>query len=362
MIYDLPRIQDADIKGKTVLLRADLDVPLLAISNKPSAISDDLRLISSLETIKFLLQKASKVIVCGHLGRPNVGDKSLSLEIIANWFSKEFKKQPTKVKLGVFEAWEIGEQFILLENLRFNVGEEENDLGFAKKLASLADIYVNDAFGSSHRKHSSIVGIPSLLPHFAGLHLQKEVVELSKVLENPKRPLTVIIGGAKIETKLPMISKMHHFADFVLVGGELAEHDKELISIQHEKISGQKSVVLIADLLENQKDITPHSVENFIQIIEKSKTVVWNGPLGVVEEEDFGRGTEEIAKGIIANDCHSIVGGGDTVGFLNKKSLLSKFSFVSTGGGALLEFLSGGRIPGITALGHLSSKKRDQTK
>src|SRR3989344_6874918 len=324
MNYELPKIQDTSLVGKRILLRADLDVPLESMVNgKSSIISDDLRLKASLETIDYLLQKTPKVIVCGHLGRPKENDKTLTLEIIANWFSKEFKKQPTKIKLDGFEAWEIGEKLVLLENLRFNAGEEANDLEFAKNLVSLANLYVNDAFGSSHREHASIVGVPSLLPHYAGLHLQKEVEELSKILENPKRPLCIIIAGAKIETKLPLISKMHHFADFVLVGGELAEHDKELISIQHEKISGQKSVVLVADLLENQKDITPHSIENFIQIIGKSQTVVWNGPLGVVEEEDFEKGTLQVALAISRLNAYSIVGGGDLTGFLSKKDLTS---------------------------------------
>ena len=349
---NLPIIRVANLAGKRVLLRADLDVPLQTVTDgQPSVITDDLRLKASLETINYLLQKTPKVIVCGHLGRPKAEDKSLTLEITANWYSKQFKKQPTRVKVGSFDGWEIGEKLVLLENLRFNAGEEVNDLGFAKNLASLADVYVNDAFGSSHREHASIVGVPSLLPHFAGLHLQKEVEELSGVLKNPKRPLCIIIAGAKIETKLPLISKMHHFADFVLVGGELAEHDKELISIQHEKISGQKSVVLVADLLENQKDITPHSIENFIQIIRGSKTVVWNGPLGVVEEEDFTKGTIMIAQAITDSpNIYSIAGGGDLSGFLNKQGMLSKLSFVSTGGGAMLEFLSGEELPGLIAL------------
>ncbi len=350
-MINLPKVQEADLTNKTVLLRADLDIPLIrAVSGQQSVISDDLRLRFSLETINFLLNKASRVIVIGHLGRPKGLDRSLSLKSVANWFAKNFKFQILNFKLGEFDGWEVGDKLIILENLRFYKGEEGNDSQFAKSLASLTDIYVNDAFASSHRAHASIVGASSLIPHFAGLRLQKEVEELSAVLENPARPLTVIIGGAKIETKLPLVERMHHFADYVLVGGELVEHDRELIAIQHEKIVGQKSAVFVADLLDNQKDITPHSVENFLQIIERSKTVVWNGPMGVVEEVPFAKGTLEIAQGIIASGCHSVVGGGDTVGYLNRQGLLEKFSFSSTGGGAMLEFLSGATLPGLEAL------------
>jgi phosphoglycerate kinase len=237
-----------------------------------------------------------------------------------------------------------------LENLRFFKEEEENDEGFSQKLASLADVYVNDAFASSHRKHASIVGITRFLPSFAGVRLEKEVTELTKVLENPKRPLGFVIGGAKIETKLPLVERMHKVADFVLVGGEIAENDKILIKVQHEKLTGQKSVVLVADLTEDSKDITQKSAENFVSVLNSCETVVWNGPMGQIEDENFQTGTEILVNGITASKAYTVVGGGDTLGFLKSKNLLDKFSFVSTGGGAMLEFLTGDMLPGLEVL------------
>jgi phosphoglycerate kinase len=193
------------------------------------------------------------------------------------------------------------------------------------------------------------VGITKYLPSFAGLRLEEEVEKLSKVLENPIRPLTVIVGGAKIETKLPLVSKMHKFANFVLVGGEVAAHVKELIKVEHQKSGDVNSVLEIGDLTPNGKDINDDSINNFIKIISDSKTVVWNGPMGEFEP-GFAAGTREIACAIAKSNAVSIVGGGDTINFLEKEKLLAKFSFVSVGGGAMLEFLSGEVLPGIVAL------------
>ncbi|MEK7160353.1 MAG: phosphoglycerate kinase [Patescibacteria group bacterium] len=344
-----------DISGKTILLRADLDVSLAR-----GEFSDDFRLTTSLETINYLLKQTKTIFIIGHLGRPEKEDKSLSLKVVAKWYAKNFKFQISNFKLNDFTGWKIGEKLILLENLRFYKEEEENDEEFAKKLASLADIYVNDAFASSHRTHASIVGITKYLPSFAGLRMQKEVEELEKVLENPKRPLCVIIGGAKIETKLPLVEKMHAFADYVLVGGEIAENDKVLLKVQHEKLESKKSVLLVADLTKNSKDITIKSAENFSQIIQNSSTVVWNGPMGITESskfkvqssksEDTERGTRILAQGLSKLSNYRIVGGGDTITYLKKINLLDKFDFVSTGGGAMLEFLAGVKLPGIIAL------------
>ena len=341
---NLPSIKDADLKGKTVLLRADVDV---TVTNKK--ISDDFRLKTSLETLNYLLENASKVIICGHLGRPKGKDESLSLEIVADWYAKNLNGKVSKTKLSDFDAFEILPNLVLLENLRFDPGEEVDDPDFSKKLSLLAQVYVNDAFASSHRKHASIYGAAKLLPHFAGLHLEKEVEELSKVLENPVRPLTVIIGGAKIETKLPLVSKMHKFADYVLVGGELVEEDKVLLRVAHQKEGIIKSILFVADLTADGKDITEYSTQNFIQIISRSKTIVWNGPMGQFEQ-CFDQGTRELAQGIAESGAYSVVGGGNTVEFLEKEGLMGKFSFVSTGGGAMLEFLAGEKLPGLEVL------------
>ena len=269
-------------------------------------------------------------------------------------------------KLGEFEGGEIGQNIFLLENLRFYKGEETNDQIFARKLASLADIYVNDAFAVSHRNHASIVGVAKLLPHFAGFQLQKEVEVLSGILENPKRPLVVIIGGAKLETKLPLVEKMHHIADYVLVGGKLAGDVKTLLKVQHEKINppagGRKSALLVADLNNEGTDITLKSAENFLQIISLAKTIVWNGPLGKISDKKSEiikseEGSKQLAEGLVKSSAYVVVGGGDTVGFLDKICLLDSFAcmpkhrcFLSTGGGAMLSFLSGEKLPGLEAL------------
>ena len=375
-MINLPSLESAHVKGKRVFVRCDFDVPLSqqsTINNQQLTIADDTRLVSGVSTVEYLMDQGALVIAAGHLGRPkkqltidnlqltNDG-RNLSLEPIAKWFAEEFPGTSVKqTHIGGFTAWKLKENFYILENLRFGSGEEENDSAFSHKLAYLADVYINEAFGSSHRAHASIVGVPKLLPHFAGFHFQKEIKILSDILDNPKKPLTFIVGGAKIETKLPLISKMHKLADYVLVGGELAEQDKVLIREQHENTPAQKAFLLIADLNSEKSDITRISLENFLQIVAKSKCIVWNGPMGKINskfeirnsklsEGNEGYTSLKLAEAIIASSAYKVVGGGDTIGFLNKKELLYKFDFVSTGGGAMLEFLSGQTIPGILAL------------
>jgi phosphoglycerate kinase len=341
---NLRSVKNAAVKNQTVLLRADLDVPI------QSSITDDTRLRAWFPTLNYLLEEGATIIIVGHLGRPEGIDEKFSLEPVAKWLSQKFKTQKLKVtQVGEFAGWEITDKIFLLENIRFYPEEEKNDPQFAKKLAQIAQVYVNDAFASSHRAHASIVGITKFLPSFAGLRLLEEVKVLSQVLENPKRPLGVIIGGAKIETKLPLVEKMHGFADFVLVAGEIVDNDKVILKISHEKIQA-KSVLLMADTLENKQDITLRSVENFLQVLQAAKTIVWNGPLGKIEDEAYQKGTELLAAGIVKIPGFTIVGGGDTIGFLKKKNLLKQFSFASTGGGAMLEFLAGEHLPGLVVL------------
>jgi len=350
----LPLLKDANVSGKNVFLRADLDVPL--VNGK---IEDDTRLMAAIPTIEYLLKQNCKIIIAGHLGRPKGVNKSLSLEPIAHWFDLRFKINDLRFgKRGEFDGWKIGDSIFLLENLRFFEGEEKNDPEFSKKLAGLAEIYVNDAFAMTHRNHASIVGITRFLPHFAGFHLQKEVENLTHALKNPKRPLVVIVGGKKIETKLPIVSKMHRIADYVLVGGKIAQESKELIKEQHEKINppagGQKAVLLVADSNNEGSDITEKDAENFLQIISLAKTIIWNGSMGIIggktENLASEAGTKKITEGILKTNAYTIVGGGDTVEYLNKLGVLSKFSFASTGGGAMLAFLSGEKLLGIEAL------------
>ncbi len=357
MNFNLKSVKSADVKNKTVMLRADLDVP---ISN--SILGDDTRLKAWFPTLQYLLEEGATVIIVGHLGRPAPVHSSetqaqkiknpLSLLPVAEWIAAKLKTQNLKLKtvhLGEFGGWEITDRIFLLENIRFYQEEEKNDSQFSKKLASIAQVFINDAFASSHRAHTSIVGVTKFLPAFAGLRLLEEVKVLSQVLENPKRPLGVIIGGAKIETKLPIVEKMHGFADYVLVGGEIVENDKVLIKVAHEKVNS-KSVLLLADTIENKQDATLRSMENFLQVLQSAKTIIWNGPMGQVEEEEYQKGTEILAEGIVKISAFTIVGGGDTIGFLKKKNLLKKFSFASTGGGAMLEFLAGENLPGLAVL------------
>ncbi len=353
-MINLPDLKTAKVDGKKVFLRTDLDVPI-----ENGQIQDDTRLTDGLETLKHLLDKGAHVIIAGHLGRPITINNSqlttenkFSLKPIADWYAKKFDSSFKAGKLGEFEGWQIMPQLYLLENLRFYPEEEANDSTFSQKLASLSEIYVNDAFASSHRAHSSIVGVASLLPHYAGFMLVREINVLSILMENPKRPLTVIIGGAKIETKLPVVEKMHQIADYVLVGGKIAEETKTLIKVAHERNLIRRSALIVGDLNFDQTDMTQNSVENFLQIVNLSQTVIWNGQVGITEgrEDNPELASAKLARGIIDAGVYSVVGGGDTIGFLKKIGLLEKFSFVSTGGGAMLEFLSGEKLPGIEAL------------
>jgi len=347
IMKDLRSVKSADVKNRTVMLRADLDVPI-----KNAVIGDDSRLKAWFPTLQYLLEEGATIIIVGHLGRPDGKDSGLSLLPVAKWLNSKFKVHRSKfemTKVGGFAGWEITDKIFLLENIRFYGEEEKNDPQFAKRLASIAQVFVNDAFASSHRAHASIVGVTKFLPAFAGLRLLEEVKVLSGVLENPKRPLGVVIGGAKIETKLPLVEKMHGFADYVLVGGEIVENDKVLLRLAHEKVPG-RSMLLMADTIENKQDITLRSVENFLQVLKNAQTIVWNGPLGQIEDERYQAGTEILAEGIIKIPAFTIVGGGDTLGFLKKKNLLKGFSFASTGGGAMLEFLAGEKLPGLVVL------------
>lgn len=343
-MINLRTIQDAGMLGGKVLLRADLDVPL-----SDGKVQDATRLEAWFPTLEFLVQNGSEIIIVGHLGRPKAEDSKFSLSLIADWLGEKLRSKPQNSQFNDFKGWIINNKVSLLENLRFYPGEETNDPDFVKKLAALANIYVNDAFASSHRSHASIVGVSKIISGYAGLRLQKEVEELSKVVDNPQRPLTVIVGGAKIETKLPLISKMHQVADFVLVGGEIAEHVRELARVQHAKTTNSKSELLIADLTSDNEDIDEPSIQKFKEVINKSKTIVWNGPMGEFEK-CFDLGTREIGIAVVHSSAHTIIGGGDTVSFLNKEGLADKINFVSTGGGAMLEFLAGEVLPGLEVL------------
>ncbi len=326
------------IKHKKVLLRLDLDVPL-----KDGKIMDDFRLKAGLPTLKMCLENAEEVIVMGHIGRPE-GKMvpELSVKPIYEWLEGELGK------LGL--EGELGGKLKILENLRFEEGEDNCDLDYAKELSALGDIYINEAFASYHESASTTV-LPTLLPHFAGLRFFREVRELGEVRDNPKKPLVVIIGGAKVEDKLPVVEAMSKIADYVLVGGKIAGEVTRVKSLESDNI-------LIADLNEEGTDVTAETLEKWKPIIQKAKMIVWNGPLGKISkacdseifEDPKNFQTHELANIIVQAGVETIIGGGDTIGYLGKLGLLERFGWVSTGGGAMLKFLETGTLPTIEAL------------
>ena len=277
----LPSLESEDLSDKRVLLRYDCDVRVSASSE----IIDETRLITGFSTLEYLLDNNCTVIIAGHLRRPEGWDEKFTLFPIAEWFAQQFSSEAKETKLGEFKGWEIKDGLFLLENLRFYKEEKDPTTSsgqeFVRKLSKLADVYVNEAFGSSHRAHSSIVGIPKILPHFAGFHFIKEVKVLESIVSYHKRPLTIIVGGAKMETKLPLVAKMHGIADYILIGGKITDIDRELI--EKEKANSQKAEIIIASLNEGGTDIASESLMGFENIISKSGMIVWNGPMGYLE-------------------------------------------------------------------------------
>lgn len=344
MLYNLKSVRDAQVQNQTVLLRADLDVPI-----EGGQIQDDSRLSSWFTTLQDLLELQAKVIIVGHLGRPKGVDQNFTLRPVAEWIASKLEGQIADEKIGDFTAWKLTDSVSLLENIRFYEEEEKNDPEFAKKLASVAQIFVNDAFATAHRAHASTEGVTHFLPSFAGFRILEEVKILSKVLENPDRPLGVVIGGAKIETKLPLVEKMHTLADCVCVGGTIMGSEEILDKVAATKTQ-QNCVLLTAKPVEGGMDATAESIGKFVESLRGMKTIVWNGPMGKIEDVNYQTGTLTLAQGITQTSAYTVLGGGDTIAFLKTKGLLDKFSFASVGGGAMLEFLAGERLPGLVAL------------
>lgn len=314
------------IRNKQVLLRLDIDVPIV-----DGKVADDFRLVAGMSTLELCLEHANKVIICGHVGRPNGQKvKELSVTPIYHWL----------VEHG-FEGELNSGRLQLLENLRFDKGEEEADVYCAKELAAFGDYFVNEAFAAYHRATSTTV-LPMLLPHSAGLHFAKEVTTLTQVRQAPRHPLVAIIGGVKVEDKLPAVLALAKIADHVLVGGKI-------VSEMARGPVGIPENVLVADLTEEGKDITAETVEKWIPIISSAQMILWNGPMGYIEDPKNNQ-TERIAQLIVESLAESIVGGGDTVSYLDYLGDLPMFSFVSTGGGAMLEYLVKGTLPSIEAL------------
>lgn len=314
------------IKDQIVLLRLDLDVPI-----KNGKVEDDFRLDAGMETLGFCLDHAKTVIIMGHLGRPEGKIvPELSVQPIIKWLEAGFGH----IKLPEHKLH-------ILENLRFEPGEDEASLEFAKDLASYGNVFINDAF-ASHRPSASTTVLPSLMPHAAGFRFEGEVQVLTQVRNHPVRPFVAILGGAKLEDKLPVVEKMSQIADWVLVGGKLAA---EL------KASGKHvgANVMIAQLTENSEDVTDKTLEEWKNVLHRAKQILWNGPVGKFEDPK-NDATEKLARIVTLTGAKTLIGGGDTISAVDHGHLLDKFTFVSTGGGAMLKFLVDGTLPTIEAL------------
>lgn len=344
-------LQDFNVKNKRVLVRCDFNVPLDSQGN----ILDDFRIKRIMPTIEYLFRKEAKVILISHLGRPLRDKKYYSLKSVAQRLEKLLNKRIRFLKdcfgKGIekeIEKMSPGE-IILLENLRFHKGEIQGDLKFAKALSKLGDVYINDAFSVCHRRHASIIGIPKYLPSGVGFLIKEEIRNLKRLMEKPEKPMVVIIGGKKVETKAKLINKILKTSDFLLIGKLIKkELDEKKIVLKE----AQKLIAPIDSIRKEGKDldIGPKTINIFKEKILKAKTIFWNGPLGMTEKDEFSKGTIEIAKAIIKSKAFSVAGGGETVEFLNRKGLASKFSHVSTGGGAMLQFLGGEKLPGLEVL------------
>ena len=385
-------IKDFDIKGKRVLMRVDFNVPL----DENREITDDTRIKAAIPTIKEAVNAPAKVILMSHLGRPGGEVKpDLSLAPSAERLSKLLGQNVKMLKdcIGPDVESAVKEMkdgdIVLLENLRFHKEETKNDPEFAKKLASLGDIFINDAFGTCHRAHASTEGVTKLLPSGMGFLVEKEIQYFDKVLHNPEKPFALILGGAKVSDKIAVIENMLDKIDYLLIGGAMAytflksrlkgvgnsklEEDKMEVASDIFTKAREKNVsiflpedhVIAKEIKQNTKvkvvrehvpdgwiglDIGPRTIKKFENALKGAKTIVWNGPVGYFELKPFRKGTAEIAKFISRLDATTVIGGGDTAAAINALGLAGKMSHISTGGGASLEYLEGKELPGIAAL------------
>ncbi|MGZ6582615.1 MAG: phosphoglycerate kinase [Gaiellaceae bacterium] len=343
----IPRsVRDADVAGKTVLVRADLNVPL-----ENGSVADDTRIRASLPTLQLLLDRGAKEIhVCSHLGRPKGVDEA-------------FRIAPVAARLHELLP---DDRITVLENTRFNAGETKNDEGFAKELADDCDLYVDDAFGSAHRAHSSTEAVARLLPAYAGLLLEEELAHLGRLLGEVERPFVLISGGAKVEDKLGVLQHLGDRADAVLVGGKMAEQLRVENPLDFE-VQLPTDVVAAAAFQADAEagvygvetipggwvglDIGPETRAAFAERLAGAKTIFWNGPMGVFEWPRFAQGTKAVAEAVAGNaEAFSVVGGADSVRALNELGLADRISWVSTGGGASLELLEGKELPGVAVI------------
>lgn len=342
------KLKDLKLKSKRVLVRCDFNVPL-----RDGKILDDYRIRMTIPTIEYLIKKRAKVILMSHLGRPKGREKKYSLKPVAKKLESLLKRKVKLLKncLGKEVEKEIGKmedgEIVLLENLRFHKEEKEGDENFAKKLSRFGDIFIQEAFACCHREHASIVKIPKYLPSAMGFLLEREIKNLEKIIKNPKKPLITIFGGKEVHPKV--IDQISKIADFVLVSHLIA---KEIFK-KKIKLKYPRRILFPIDGIDKKGenfDIGEKTIKFFKEKIKKAKTIFWSGPLGKIEEKKFQKGTKEIAKAIAKSKAFSVVGGGQTVDFIRDLGLEKKFSFVSTGGNAVLDFLADGKLPGIDAL------------
>jgi len=349
----IKKLRDFKVENKRVLVRCDFNVP----QDEQGNILDNFRIIQTLPTINYLLANKAKIILMSHLGDPGgQAVPNLKLDKVQEELAKHLNvpvtKSPDCIGYEV-ESYSYGlkpGEILLLENLRFHPGETANDSLFARELSKLGDIYINDAFGVCHREHASVVALPQLMTERGvGLLLEKEIRTLEKIMQKPKRPMLAIVGGKKVETKANLIQNILKFSDKVIVSGLIKEEiDRTGMKFDHqEKLIGPVDAV---EFEGKQPDIGPKSVELFKKEIRRAKTIFWNGPFGMIEKEEYAKGTLEIAKAIAKSWSFSVTGGGETVEFLSKVGLSSKFDHVSTGGGAMLSFLSGEQLVALQPL------------
>ena len=388
-MFSKQSVKDVDVKGKKVLVRVDFNVPL-----KDGVVTDDTRIQAALPTINFLLDGGAAVILCSHLGRPkDEPDPAFSLKPVAAYLGKVMGKKVAFAEDCIGPAAEAAAKdlkpgdVLVLENTRFHKAEKKNDLAMAEQLASLADLYVNDAFGSAHRAHASTEGVTHYLPAVAGLLMEKEIQYLGQAIAEPKRPFVTILGGAKISDKIGVIENLLTVADQILIGGGMAntffkaqgypvgdslveaeaiETAKELLAKGGSKLRLPVDVV-IADAFDNDAntkvvpmgaiedgwrilDIGPETIAQYGKVVGQAGTVVWNGPMGVFEMPAFAKGTFGVAQAIADSNAVSIIGGGDSAAAINQSGLADKITHISTGGGASLEMLEGKVLPGLAAL------------
>lgn len=349
-------IKGYSVTDKRVLVRCDFNVPIdpSAGSGQNLRILDDFKIKQALPTIKYLIEQKAKIILMSHLDPESTGvaDKKYTLDQVAgrlaDMLNMSVEKEDDCVGVEVEEQSNklASGKILLLENLRFYKEEKDNNVDFAKKLSYLGDIYVNDAFATCHRDAASITSVPKLLPSCAGFLLEKEIEAMSKILNGAEKPIVAVVGGKKVETKAKFIDNISKIADSVIVSGLIAKE----VADRGIKFEFPEKIIIPTGQLD-ALDINDESVKIICDKITGAKTVLWNGPFGKFENKEYEKGTLAIAKAIIDSKAFSVVGGGETIEFLNKKGIIDKFSWVSTGGGAMLAYLSGDKLPGLEALG-----------